>query len=82
MLPEAKNDTLLYISTYTGVEIYSYPKLKPVGELGVAEGFGLCSDKAGNVFVTVISPGLSAVYEYPHGGEQRIATFRPYTTNY
>jgi len=72
-LPESKHDTLLYISDFYGVHVYSYPSGTLVGEL---EDFqspaGLCSDKAGNVFVT--DTEAQKVYEFAHGGTQPIAT--------
>jgi hypothetical protein len=86
MLPEAKNDDLLYASNQSavdeGVYVYSYPKRKLVGEL---TGFsyntpaGLCSDSKGNIFVT--SGWLSSsgqfhgqIDEYAHGGVSPIET--------
>jgi hypothetical protein len=67
MLPEAKSQTLLYISTYINppryglppqptVYVYSYPAIKLVGKVVYFNSYanlaGLCSDKQGNVFVT------------------------------
>lgn len=73
MSSEAEHDTLLYISDFSGVHVYSYPSEKPVGELG---GFqspeGLCSDKAGNVFIT--DTEAHRVYEFAHGGTRPLAT--------
>lgn len=68
---------LLYVSNVRSakVEMFSYPQVKTVGSFdapGVVRG--LCSDAAGNVWVTV---GLSAtpeLVEYAHGGTTPIAT--------
>jgi hypothetical protein len=78
MLPEAKSEDLLYISTFDGVIVYSYPSDKQVGLLSGSgsEAYGLCSDEAGNLFVTDLE--AQAVYEYAHGGTQPIATFTQY----
>ena len=65
---------LLYTegSSYgTGTFIYSYPKAKLVGRLD-AEGGGLCSDGAGNIFLT----SRNSVTEYAHGGTTPIQTLR------
>jgi hypothetical protein len=74
MLPEAKVSTLVYVSgAFTKeVRVYAYPKLRLVGRLNDfgtnAEPRGLCSDKTGDVFVTVIAPNFqSFIYEYAHG---------------
>lgn len=61
---------LLYINDYSGVEVYSYPRGKPLGLLGV--GGALCSDKFGNIVVAG-SAGTSQVWVYPHGGSEPIA---------
>jgi hypothetical protein len=82
MLPGAKSSDLLYASnsTHNMVNVYTYPTGAHVGEL---KGFpthtaGLCSDKAGDVYVTTQGYGtnfnLSYVYEYAHGGTEPIAT--------
>lgn len=68
MLPEAKKDTLLYVSADYGVTVYSYPSARQVGVLNGPDGQGLCSDKDGNVFVTYLQG--NAVYEYAHGATQ------------
>lgn len=61
--------TLLYL--YLGsVNIYTYPRLKALGSLGV--GGDLCSDKFGNVVVSGAA-GTSQVWVYPHGGGKPIA---------
>jgi hypothetical protein len=72
MLPEAKNDDLLYISNSFDVTVYSYPKGKLVGKLrNFYRPLGECVDQAGDVF---IANGTAQVFEYAHGGKKRIAT--------
>src|SRR3984957_12031743 len=69
MLPEAKSDDHLLI--------FSYPKGKLVGEITVPSGdfAGLCSDSAGDVFVTSVgSRSQSNILEYAHGGTEPIGT--------
>lgn len=69
----AKQKTLLYISYFDGVNIYSYPSDELVGQLsGFESPEGLCSDAAGNVFVT--DTVLQTVSEYAHGATVPIAT--------
>ena len=76
MLPEAKREKLLYVSEEGGtreVYVFSYPQLKPVGELtGFSSPEGLCSDKIGDVFVTDVS--ANEITEFSHGGMSPIAT--------
>jgi hypothetical protein len=85
MLPEAKNEDLLYASDqgdasseYGDVLIFAYPQGKLVGTLTGFSTFvqGVCSDSSGDVFVAAdtISPGQGYVYEYAHGGTQPVAT--------
>jgi predicted aconitase with swiveling domain len=74
--------SLLYVSdTKTrSVLVFSYPKGKRLGELTgfAAKPAGLCTDKAGNVYVTTQGYGdtgnQSYIYEYAHGGTIPIAT--------
>ena len=64
---------LLYISRPIDntVDVYSYPKGKKVGEIGLsAAPFGLCSDAKGNVWVTM----YGQINEYSHGGTQPISS--------
>jgi hypothetical protein len=71
MLPEAKREDLLYISDVYGVHVFSYPKATHVGDLtGVASPQGLCTDRAGDVFVT--DEDVGDVDEYAHGGTSPI----------
>jgi hypothetical protein len=71
----AKSSNLLYVSNQGNdtVTVYSYRSRKLVGTLG---GFstpgGLCSDKAGDVWVT--NEGESEIVEYAHGGTSPIGT--------
>ncbi|HVR47363.1 MAG TPA: hypothetical protein VMT95_12110 [Candidatus Binatia bacterium] len=63
----ARNLLYVYLNS---VELYTYPRGKPLGSLGV--GGALCSDKFGNIVVAG-SAGTSQVWVYPHGGSQPIA---------
>ena len=80
MLPEAKSEDLLYVGSFDsgGVGVYTYPTGKLVGTLtGFTIVEGLCSDKAGNVWITdasSVSYGPGEIIEYPHGGTKSIAT--------
>jgi hypothetical protein len=71
MLPEAKNEDLLYLSTGFDVYAYSYPKGKLVGSIDVG-GLNLCSDIHGNIYLAQY--GLQDILEYAHGGTAPIAT--------
>ena len=75
MAAEARNGSLLYVSSVlTGdVYVYSYSTQKLVGTLtGFTQPYGLCADKAGNVWV--VNDGASQLVEYAHGGSTPIAT--------
>lgn len=78
MLPEAKNEDLLYASDEGGnVYVYSYPALRLVGQLSGFDAVtqGLCVDREGNVFVpTAVSNTSGYVFEFSHGGSTPIAT--------
>ena len=82
MAPGTKREDLLYISNEGSgdVDVYSYPKLTPVGVLsGLYTPKGECADSAGNVFIT--TGGGSQIVEYGHGGSEPIATLAdPYQT--
>jgi len=75
MLPEAKNEDLLYVTSQdTGVEVFSYPKGKLVGTLtGFSTPMGECVDKAGNVYVVNRS---AKIVEYAHGGKTPLRSLR------
>jgi hypothetical protein len=73
--PTAKKQSLLYVSSVlTGdVYVYSYATQQLVGTLtGFSTPYGLCADKAGNVWI--VNDGASQVVEYAHGGTRPIAT--------
>jgi DNA-binding beta-propeller fold protein YncE len=75
---KATSGDLLYVSD-TGSEavyFYSYPALEKVGQLtGIGTPDGLCTDRAGNVFVTNMPPsGGANILEYAHGGTTPIQT--------
>jgi hypothetical protein len=75
MLPEAKDEDLLYVSDQGAgsVYVYSYPAGHLVGTLtGFNAPAGECVDTSGNVFITNFS-GANIV-EFAHGGTSPIAT--------
>ena len=75
MLPEAKQQRLLYVSDpgTNDVYVYTYPKGTLVGTLtGFNEPWGLCSDRAGNVFIADV--WNYRLIEYAHGGTTPVAT--------
>ncbi len=74
MLQAAKSEDLLYITNIdSGVAVYAYPKGELVGTLtGFSTPYGLCVDKAGDVFVANF--GGQAVVEYTHGATRPVAT--------
>ncbi|MFY9737467.1 MAG: hypothetical protein WAK11_00300, partial [Candidatus Cybelea sp.] len=64
--------SLLYVAVGSlSVEVFTYPRAKPIGSLGV--GGYLCSDRFGNVFVAG-AEGISYVWVFPHGSGKPIAT--------
>jgi hypothetical protein len=73
MSPQAAYGNLLYVSyPESGVLlVFSYPQGTQVGEIEnlPSEPEGLCSDKHGDVWITL----YGAVYEYAHGGTTPIA---------
>jgi hypothetical protein len=83
MLPEAKNEDLLYVDAADGVDTYvfSYPQGKLVGTIkqpGADMQQGLCSDKKGDVFVNDMDGNYGDTYEYAHGGKKPIADLVEY----
>lgn len=85
MLPEAKNEDLLYVSseylfdTAVGyhVLVLSYASGKLVGTLkGFTGSGGECVDKQGNVFITDWRKGGASIVEFAHGGRTPIATLK------
>jgi hypothetical protein len=75
MLPEARANNLLYVSTnYDGVYVFSYPSGNLQGILSPGEELsaGMCVDRNGDVFMT--DTRESIVLEYAHGGAAPKAT--------
>ena len=75
MAPQAKRDSLLYITDVgtNAVYAYSYPKGTLLGTLtGFDAPFGECVDNKGDVFIANIE--ASNILEYAHGGTSPIAT--------
>jgi hypothetical protein len=73
MVPEAKKDDLLYVSSAHGVYVFSYPQGKSVGSLsGFGYPFGLCSDKKGDVFI--VDEQAQDIVVYAHAGKSPIRT--------
>jgi hypothetical protein len=71
MLPEAKNEALLYVSNVYTITVYSWPKGKLVGTLNnFDKPYGECVDAKGDVYVTDSTFGK--IYEYAHGGTKPI----------
>jgi hypothetical protein len=77
MLPEAKSEDLLYVSDTRPANVYVFSAggRKYLGRVQglVGEPVRLCSDKAGNVFVTEYG-GNDYVQEYAHGGTMPVET--------
>jgi hypothetical protein len=80
MLPEAKSEDLLYVTSQSfhpanEVLVFSYPGEQLVGKLaGFKEADGSCTDAAGDVFIADI--GAAEVVEYAHGGSKAIKRLR------
>jgi len=75
MAPDAKKNDLLYVADNgtNDVYVYSYPRGKLMGTLtGFNTPGGLCTDRAGDVFVTNVFDW--DVLEYAHGGTSPIET--------
>lgn len=75
MLPEAKTDDLLYISTTQKTFVDAYPEGKRVGQLSVG-GFYLCAGNDGNVFLSQYTEGSYGILEYAHGATTPIQTIK------
>ena len=76
--PKARGESLLYASSVNNCDVYvfTYPRGRIVQtinvcDLGFGPAFGLCTDKAGNIFMDM-GAGFS-VFEFAHGGTQPIA---------
>ncbi len=63
--------SLLYVNINLQVDVYTYPRGKPVGAIGW--GGNLCSDRFGNIILAG-GEGISYVWVFPHGGSNPIAT--------
>ena len=72
MVMRADARSLLYVAAAGSVQVFTYPRGKPIGSLGVFGGY-LCSDRFGNVFITG-AEGISYVWVFPHGSGKPIAT--------
>jgi hypothetical protein len=76
MLPAAKGTAnLLYVAdeATNAVDVFSYPKGAPMGQLtGFDTPSGICSDKAGEVYI-LNGNGTTAVV-YAHGGTEPLRT--------
>jgi hypothetical protein len=76
MKHEANNQRLLYVSDVAtdDVDVYAYKSGSLVGQLtGFNEPQGICSDKAGNVYITNTLD--SNIFEYAHGGTSPVQKF-------
>jgi hypothetical protein len=80
MSPDAvKASNLLYVSSYTDnrVTVYTYDDgnaIKLVGELAIAQPGGMCTDKAGDVWVP--SYDSQTIEEFAHGGAKPIRSIK------
>jgi hypothetical protein len=77
MLPEAKSEDLLYVSSQPGsgskVYVYDYKLRTQVGTLtGFEDAYGQCVDKIGDVWITDM--GAKTIIEYAHGGTAPLKT--------
>jgi hypothetical protein len=69
------SNDLLYVSDDIDVYVYSYPGARLVDTLtNLYAPWGLCSDAAGDVFVSE-NTGNGEVVEFAHAGTEPIATF-------
>jgi hypothetical protein len=68
--------SLLYLTSSSSVNVYTFPRGKLLGSLVV--GGSLCSDKFGNIVVAGAA-GVSQVWVYPHGSNKPVANmYNPY----
>jgi hypothetical protein len=73
--PAAKSGPLVYVtdSGTNTAQVYSYPTLKSVGQIGGLDNpQGDCVDKNNNVWI--VNTQASQILEYAHGGTTPIAT--------
>jgi hypothetical protein len=80
MLPGAKSGDLLYasLSRDNELDVFSYPQGKLMGTLMGVEGpSGLCTDSAGDVWITIVHGGYGGgMLEYAHGGTSPMALLK------
>jgi hypothetical protein len=75
MLPESRNEDLLYVANVYTITVYSYPTGKLVGTRdNFYTPYGECVDPKGNVWITDAKFGK--IYEYAHGGTKPIHTLK------
>jgi DNA-binding beta-propeller fold protein YncE len=76
VLPEAKSEDLLYVTSPndSAVFIYAYPKDKFVGEITgfTKDPYGACVDKLGDVYV--LETTVPTIVEYAHGDNTPLRT--------
>ena len=82
-MPDAKKQpSLLYVSNWgtADVTVYTYLNgggLVLVGQLtGFSLPAGMCTDKAGDVWITDYGYGVKTLYKYAHGGTSPIETLK------
>jgi hypothetical protein len=72
--PQAKSSDLLYESSETfGVTYYTYPGGKVRGPIQAGGKGGLCSDRAGDVYI--VDPSHQEIFEYPHDSNELLNEF-------
>lgn len=76
--PGGANKSLLYVSDdyIDAVDVLTYPGGKALTALTDLTAHGLCTDTAGNVFVTVENERKGAIFVYAHGGNTVIKKFK------
>lgn len=69
-----KTTDLLYVDVGGGIDVFTYPQGKAVGEITGEDldSDGICSDKNGNVYVPIFEQ--YKILEFAHGGTTPIAT--------
>ncbi len=74
--PAAKNKPLIYTPDSTSVYIYYYSGQQAGQLAGFGQPTGVCSDLAGDVYVTDF--GIGVIYEYQRGGKLPINVINDY----
>lgn len=77
MSADAASSDLMYVTNLTAaqVNVYSYPKVAPMGTLtGMGVPHGMCTDKAGDVFVIAGGDAGTSIVEFAHGGTTPLRT--------